>query len=524
MEIFKLVGSIYVDNTKANDSISKTSKEAEGLGGKLKSGVETAAKWGVGIVTAAAAVGTAMFKSAQSTAENLDVIDKASQRMKIGAESYQELAHAAGLCGVEMSTMEQAAKKLEGTDLSLDDALDQIYSLETAEERAAMAAELFGDKVAYEMTPMLNASGEEMESMRQEAHDLGIVMSEETVKAGAEMNDTFSKVTESFGAVVNQIGTAVMPIVNELLTWLIEHMPEIKEIVSKVVDAISTVVQDLMVVIQTVYPIIEEIWKNYVKPFIEKAYETIKEIIEHLYPVFETLCTTIKTIWDNVIKPLLELVISVVDDVWTNFIKPILFSVIDFIGEIFSGDIKGAFDSILEIISTLWEGLKELLMKPLNWVIEQLGEWWEKATEPFQNLVDKIGEIWETVKSAIKLPHVTISGSFSLKPLKTPSFSVEWYKNGGIMNDPTAFGINPDNGNVMVGGEAGAEAIAPLADLENYYKKWSSEANNEYLERIERLLNDRSYLEDIIANALKKSDMIIELDSREFGRMVKQYG
>ena len=35
MDIFKLVGSIYVDTTKANESISKTSKEAETLGGKI---------------------------------------------------------------------------------------------------------------------------------------------------------------------------------------------------------------------------------------------------------------------------------------------------------------------------------------------------------------------------------------------------------------------------------------------------------------------------------------------------------
>lgn len=60
LEIFKLVGSIFVDTDKANDSISKTDKKAEGLAGKLLKGVGTAAKWGAGIVTAAGAAATAV--------------------------------------------------------------------------------------------------------------------------------------------------------------------------------------------------------------------------------------------------------------------------------------------------------------------------------------------------------------------------------------------------------------------------------------------------------------------------------
>ena len=50
MEIFKLFGSILVDTDEAERSISRTEKKAEGVGGKFKAGIATAAKWGTAIV------------------------------------------------------------------------------------------------------------------------------------------------------------------------------------------------------------------------------------------------------------------------------------------------------------------------------------------------------------------------------------------------------------------------------------------------------------------------------------------
>lgn len=320
MDIFKLVGSVFVDTDEANKSLSKTDKNAEGLGNKLKDGAKTAGKWALGLGTACAAVGTAMVASAKEAAGNMDVIDKASQRMKIGAESYQELAHAAGLSGVEMSTLEQAAKKLEGTDMNLDDALNQIYALGTAEERSAMAAELFGEKVAYNMTPMLNASAEEMAGMRAEAHDLGIVMSEDAVKAGAAMNDTFSKVEESFGAVTNQIGVAVMPVINDVLNWILAHMPEIQKAIGVVVDFVSSAIAELT-------------------------------------PIIKSLIPVIKSIWDF-ISPL-----------WNSMLKPMLQGIIDFLGGVFTGDWSRVFKGLSSIVGGIFNGMVYLIKAPLNLII-----------------------------------------------------------------------------------------------------------------------------------------------------------
>lgn len=69
----------------------------------------------------------------------------------------------------------------------------------------------------------------------------------------------------------------------------------------------------------------------------------------------------------------------------------------------------------------------------------------------------------------LNLPHISVSGGKAPFGIggkgSLPSFSIEWYKNGGIMTNPTVFGINGNS--LMVGGEAGDEAILPLAEFYN---------------------------------------------------------
>jgi len=139
IEIFKLVGSILVDNEAANKSLSETDSKAKGIGSQLASGIKTAAKWGASLVTSAIEVGSKMLDTARDTASMLDEIDKASIRMGISAESYQQYAYAANLCGVETTTLEQAAKKLVGTDINFDDAIASIMAMGTEEERTQAA-------------------------------------------------------------------------------------------------------------------------------------------------------------------------------------------------------------------------------------------------------------------------------------------------------------------------------------------------------------------------------------------------
>ena len=351
MNIFTLTGTILVDSAKAEQSISKTGQEADGLGSKLASGIKTAAKWAAGITAAATAVGGAMIAAAKDTAESMDTIDKASQRMGIDAESYQELAYQAELCGVNMSTMEAAAKKLEGTDINFDDAMESIWALGTAEERSAKAAELFGDKVAYQLSPMLNQSASDMDAMAEEARNLGLVIDNDTVTAGANLNDMFTKVQGALDALKTNLMTQFMPYIQDILQWVLDNMPQIQETVGAIMEAIWPIVKAVLdLIMQALPPLLNSIkafldWiMPYLKPIIDGIAGVVQGVIALINGDVGTFAESIKTLLSN-------------------------------LGSALFGIGKDIFNSLWDGIKSVWEGISSWITDKANWLKDKLAFW-----------------------------------------------------------------------------------------------------------------------------------------------------
>lgn len=448
LEIFKLVGSVFVDTDKANDSLQKVDKNA----GKVAEGFGKAGKviGAVGATIGAAVVGagTAIVNMANDTSEMADTIDKASIRMGIGAERYQELAYAAEQCGVDMSTMEQAAKKLEGTDLNFDDAMNQIMALGTEEERAAMAAELFGEKVAYNMAPLLAQSGEEFDALTQRANDLGIVMSESAVKAGVEYGDLQADLEKVGNSLKTSIGSAVMPILVKLSQKLIEFMPTIQGLMDKVgplaadlidkllpplietaeevlpmaIEAISAILPSLSQIADELGPVILDLIQELLPVIIQVVSEVLPvlvSIIQKLTPILSMLMEFLGPILDLVlqlISPLLELVMQILTpilDLITSLLSPILELITNVLTPVFGiiqallgpltsllGAILTPLCQLLNLLLTPLVKLLDLILPPLIGLIEKFFDWAGPYLETFfewiggalENLISWIGD------------------------------------------------------------------------------------------------------------------------------------
>lgn len=578
MELFKLFGSIMVDNSKANESIQKTDGNASSLGDKFVKGVGTAAKWGAAIGTAAIGAGAAMFGVAKKAAGATDEIDKMSQKLGISRTAYQELDFVMSQSGMEITSFQGGMKTLlknmdavtEGnktatsnfkklgiqvTDSSgkmksqeqvLKESISAFQGMADGAEKSRLATELFG-KQGQELMPLLNGQSGSFEELTKKAHDLGIVLNDDAVNAGVNFTDSLDQVERSFSSICTQVGVSVMPILMSLFAFITDNMGTIKIVFSTVFSVFSLIVSNTVTIIsQFVSNVVGFI--NSLNVDWTSVFNNIKQVVMFVFneivsiwntillPAFQMIGHYIQNVlwpvWKWIFDLLAPIVMSCfqgIANLWTNTLKPILVGIINFLDGIFTLDFKKIFSGIVSIVKGIWNGIKSVLWSPIEWVINKVSSVYDFLTSPFRKAADAIGNAWKSIKSLFKLPHLTMKGSWN--PLDwisggLPSIGVEWYAKGGIMNGATPFGFNSASGKMMVGGEKEPEAIAPLSKLEDYYRKWSSEGNVEMLSVLKEI---RDYISDedrwykIFLKALGDGSFSIVLDGREVGRIVRKY-
>lgn len=162
-----------------------------------------------------------------------------------------------------------------------------------------------------------------------------------------------------------------------------------------------------------------------------------------------TIKTTFSNIWNSVK--------TTTSTVW-NGIKTTISSVVNGI----KSAVYTAFNAVKSTVSSIWNGIKSATTSTWNAIKSAI-------TTPITNAKNTVSSMIEAIKSKfnfswslpkLKMPHLSITGSFSINPPSVPHFSISWYKTGAIMDTATIFGMN---GNTMLGGgEAGKEAILPL--------------------------------------------------------------
>ena len=279
------------EHPKAAKAIETTGKVAKGIatgGLKLMEGATKAAGAAVGALTAGAvALGKAVFDSAEKAAQYGDNVDKSSQKMGIAADEYQKLSYAADLSGTSIDTLQKATQKLQkaGSDLDVSQALDQLYAIEDADERAAAAQEMFGAKIANELAPMLNQGGEAFNEAKNRAEEYGLVMSDAAIKASAAFDDTKTTMVDTISMIGTNLASELLPGINSVMEGITGLFTGDEGAAKKIEDGINQLVQDLDGVVQKIVKIFERI----MPVIIEMAPKVISTLSEGLLNNLDTL-------------------------------------------------------------------------------------------------------------------------------------------------------------------------------------------------------------------------------------------
>ena len=394
--IFSLFGTIFIDNEKANTSIDETTKKGEKAGSKVSSAFSSIAKgaaaMGTAVIAGAAALGTAAYKMASSTAEQADYIDKLSERTGINREELQRWKHAADQSGVSVDSFKNGIKKMsdvvddanngsktaalaiERLGLSLDD-LNQMSTeekfntitaaladMEDGTERNALGNDLLG-KSYTEMLPLLNAGSDGMVALKQEADDLGLVMSEDTVKAGVVLGDTIANVKDAFNGFKNQIGAAVIPIIQKFADMIITAIPTIKGLFEGLAPILTGIFEEIMPplfnLIQTIFPVLLKLIRTLLPP--------LQKIIKAILPVIVSFLEQLLPPLIDMVDMILPLIVSLIESV-----MPLITQILETILPIFIQLLQSLLPPLIQIIQAILPVIIQLLQTLLPPILQMI--------------------------------------------------------------------------------------------------------------------------------------------------------
>ena len=456
--IFSLFGSIFIDNEKANNKIDETTKKgkessktfAESAGTIIKKGVEI----GTAVVGATTAVVGGLTAMINKTADAQGAIDDSAQRVGVTAEEYQKYSYVAAQSGIESSKLEAAmikqqkafadahegsasmseAYKRLGLDIktlasedSFDAVVKSLASIDNEVERNAIANDIFGKSYA-ELIPLFNQGADGIDRLKQEVVNLGGVMSNEAVEAGATFGDTVLAIQTAWEGITNGLGTSLMPIIQGLMNLLLENMPVIQAMISQFAPLLANVLEaaipPLIELAQTILPVLMDII-SLILPFIVKLTETLMpifvKIIEMIVPPLLKIVEMILPIILSLLEPLLPLLEPIL-----NLLQPFIDLLLMLLQPLIEL-INNVLPTMIEFFTTLME----FILPPLQIIMEGLAivvgdvfmaafEKLNPVVERFQNLLNGLIKFikgvftgdWKKAWEGIKQIFVNIVGTF----------------------------------------------------------------------------------------------------------------
>ena len=279
----------------------------------------------------------------------------------------------------------------------------------------------------------------------------------------------WNAILEVINAVVSEISNFVMSIFGTVVAWWTENQELIRSSAETVWNAIQTEIDAVMTFLG---PLIEGAWAN-IQLVITTAWEVIKTVVETAINVVLGIIKAVMQIITGDWSGAWETIKGVFSTIW-NAIQ----NVVQTIFTAIQSYISNTINAISSTISNVWNGISSTISNVLNGISNTVSNVWTGIKNSIGNAINGAKDLVSSAISAIKglfnfsvswphipLPHFSVSGSAN--PLDwlsqgVPSISIEWYAKGGIMTKPTIFGTNGNN--LMVGGEAGNEAVLPLND------------------------------------------------------------
>lgn len=312
---------------------------------------------------------------------------------------------------------------------------------------------------------------------------VGIMAVKEIISAA------FQIITLPFRFIWENCKDTVLSIWETIKSVIGEKIDAVKEKITTVTTAISNVASAAWNAISSTASSLWEGIKGTIGSKIDAAKEKVSTATSAITSVassaWSSVSSTASSLWNTIsstvsskisaassaVSSATSTITSVASSAWSS-VSSTASSQWESIRSTISSKLNSAKSTVSSLMSGITSTMSSGLSSALSTVSGKFSSIYSTISSKMSAARDAVGNAISALKSKfnfswslphLKLPHVSISGSFSINPPSVPHFGISWYKDGGILTRPTIFGAAGNN--LLAGGEAGAEAVVPLATL-----------------------------------------------------------
>ena len=526
LEIFRLIGSVFVDTDKAEESLKKTDKQADGLGKTLVNGVKNAGKFAAGFAGAAVAAGGALMAVAETTREyrteqgKLQAAFETSGFSADAARStYQALNGVLGDSGQAVEAANHLAmltnneKELQtwtdictGVFATFGDSLP-IEGLTEAANETAKTGSLTGS-----LADALNWAGVNEEAF-QASLDACSSEQERQALITETLNGLYSEAADKYrevnGAVIDAnvaqdnlnaamagIGAAIEPFVTAGKILISEVLVSLTPMLSNLGSFVIPLVTNAISVVSG--------WVTDLAGRLTNSGITFQGVMTFVQSFFQQTMSVLRTIWDTVGQPTWDFIMLAVNlakdlfmqnlpaikefvrqaftdivGIWENNLQPALEAIGAFISDVLAPAFEFVFNNVIApVVETVFSGIKKMWDGTLKPVLQGIldfvtgvftGNWkkaWDGVVSVFKGIVNGIITGVETaINGAIRALNGLVNGLNDLAVVKAIA---NVFGASGIPTLSTVSLPRLEEGGVLERGQVGllegngAEAVVPL--------------------------------------------------------------
>ena len=312
---------------------------------------------------------------------------------------------------------------------------------------------------------------------------VGIMAVKEIISAA------FQIITLPFRFIWENCKDTVLSIWETIKSVIGEKIDAVKEKITTVTTAISNVASAAWNAISSTASSLWEGIKGTIGSKIDAAKEKVSTATSAITSVassaWSSVSSTASSLWNTIsstvsskisaassaVSSATSTITSVASSAWSS-VSSTASSQWESIRSTITSKLSSAKSTVSSLMSGITSTMSSGLSSALSTVSGKFSSIYSTISSKMSAARDAVGNAISALKSKfnfswslphLKLPHVSISGSFSINPPSVPHFGISWYKDGGILTRPTIFGAAGNN--LLAGGEAGAEAVVPLATL-----------------------------------------------------------